>query len=509
MVAALLAACAAPAAPGAGQQGTTVPGATAVTPQATAPPVATEDEGPFRIEVLLRYHTPDAPRADNLVIQEFERLANVELDLTWTPQTAYEDVINVIIASGDLPMVMLITGNVRPMASEVDAVRNGMFWRLQDFMEPFYYLNQVSPVSMANASIDGYMWGMFRTRPLIRSGFIFRQDWFDALDLDFPRNAEHLMEILEVLRDADIDGIHAAGQAPMLLQDDIPIRSMGAYFGVPNEWGIVDGRLVPDHFYDEYLETLQWFRTAYERGLINRDFPSLQTNMQRDAVGQGRGLFMFHSIDRYLAQVHELRNIVPDAEFTPGVVFSEAPHMMVHARSGWDGKFYVSTSAVPDEADVWRIMEFFDFMHSPAANNLIQFGIEDRHHTMVSEGMASQSAEQRELFASEVLVIEQFGFRFNLNNHQVYGMPAYEQRINELFTFYDHLALGNPTAAFVADSFNRHGRELEDLIDSANIRFVIGEIDEAGWMAVARDEWLRLGGQAIMDEYQAMFDAIN
>ncbi len=53
----------------------------------------------------------------------------------------------------------------------------------------------------------------------------------------------------------------------------LPFDIIQTWFGAPNGWGEKDGKLVPEHQTEEYLEALNWMRKLCEEGLIKKDFP--------------------------------------------------------------------------------------------------------------------------------------------------------------------------------------------------------------------------------------------
>ena len=465
------------------------------------------DEAPFEIEILTRFHTPESPTAENLAVAEIERIANVKLNITWIPQTAYDDKINVTIASGDYPQVMLITGNAKPMAVEVEAVRAGMFWKVGDYLQDYDNLKSLNASAIENASIDGELWGMYRTRPLARTGFFYRTDWMEKFNLEAPKSPEHLKEILRKFVNEDPDGNGVNDTAGMAQEDllDSAIAAVAPYFGLPHKWFIENDTLRPIQYDERYFEIVKWFKECYDEGLMNRDFPTVNS-AQRDELMTGRYGFAFTSIDKGDKAVVALQQINPNADFTVGLTFSEAPEQYIWGRAGWDGKYYISTQKVKEEADVRRIMEYFNAMHSPEISNLIAYGFEGTHYDKVDDKTIRISEEQKTKFLQEIEVMEQLGFRYTVNNYSVADMPSYQAQYTEIFKTKDALTRGDPTAAFNSETYNEKGKDLETFLNDTNTKFITGAIDEAGWRS-AIEQWGKTGFDNIVKEYQEVYDA--
>jgi putative aldouronate transport system substrate-binding protein len=178
------------------------------------------------------------------------------------------------------------------------------------------------------------------------------------------------------------------------------------------------------------------------------------------------------------------------------------------ARSGYDSKFYVSKKAVPNEADMIRIMQYFDDMHSPEINNLIYNGIEGLHYTKVSDTEITVSSEQRAKYIVEAEPVTQLGFQFKKNNYTIKDTPYYQGRVIFYNDKYEVEMVNDPTLTFTSDTKSEVGTELEQFIWDSGVQFITGAIDEKGWWA-AVERWRRDGGDKITAEYQAQYDAIN
>ena len=61
---------------------------------------------------------------DNPLQKKLEEYTNTKLKISWIPQAAYQEKVNVTIASGDLPEILMVRLQKEP--SVVQAVRAGM-----------------------------------------------------------------------------------------------------------------------------------------------------------------------------------------------------------------------------------------------------------------------------------------------------------------------------------------------------------------------------------------------
>jgi putative aldouronate transport system substrate-binding protein len=85
-----------------------------------------------------------------------------------------------------------------------------------------------------------------------------------------------------------------------------------------------------------------------------------------------------------------------------------------------------------------------------------------------------------------------------------YGGPLYQLR-DELYKKNASIAVANPLQSYVSDTYSEKGSELDKIIEDARIKFIMGEIDEAGFDAAVA-KWKKDGGDKIIEEYTAAYN---
>jgi putative aldouronate transport system substrate-binding protein len=465
-------------------------------------------DGPFRITIMVRQGAAEAPTPENAALKEIERLTNTELDIRWTPAAGYPDVFSVTVASNDYPMVILVEGGSKPSVTEVELVRSGVFWKVGDYIQdPKYrWLSQLDEAIIQNASIDGELWGMFRTRPVVRNGLFYRKDWADKLGLGDPKNLDELYNMLYAFVHNDLDengknDTYGVAQESYLRN---VFATISPLFGIGNGWDVIDGRLVAVHTEQGYLDMLRFIKRLYDDGLMNHDFPTVTESRRNELMADNYGM-VISTIEKGLNSIGPLQKLYPNADFKVMTNFEGKPLL---GLSGFESKFYISKKAVPSEVDVRRIIDYFDVMHSPDVNNLIYQGFENVHYTKIGPNEITVSDEQRARYTTEIYPIEQLGFRFRKNNYTVTNNPYYQSQVDYFNYVYQTTLVNDPTFTLSSATQDEVGNDLTQLIWDAGIQFVTGAIDEAGWQA-AVDRWRREGGDRMTVEYQDAYDAIN
>ena len=463
--------------------------------------------GPFEISIMSRMGSAEAPQPDNAVIKEIERISNTKLKIEWVALGAYDEKVNVTVASNDYPMVMLFPNGDKRGPVEVEAVRAGAFWKVGDYLKNYDNLKNLDPVTINNASIDGELWGMFRTRPIVRNGGYYRSDWAKKLGLSDPKNLDDLTAMLRAFVNDDPDGNGQKDTGGLAQEQsiDLLVAALANWYGIGNGWEIVDNKVRPCHDNPEYIDMLKYIKSLYDEGLMNRDFATTEPT-KRDEMMAGKYGMALVSIDKADLSLVPLQQIHPDANFNVFVNFADSPHP-VWGRSGFDGLYYVSKQAVPKEEDFLKIMDFFNVMYSTEVNNLIYRGIEGRHYTKAGDDTVTISDGQNAKYILEVNPMEQLGMRYTKNIYKVSNLPYYNAQVEDYFNGkYTGKIDQNPAFSWDSKTFSDKGKDLDQIITDARIKFITGAIDENGWYAEV-DRYRKSGGDAMTAEYQTAYDA--
>ncbi|MNH31966.1 Lipoprotein LipO precursor [compost metagenome] len=81
-----------------------------------------------------------------------------------------------------------------------------------------------------------------------------------------------------------------------------------------------------------------------------------------------------------------------------------------------------------------------------------------------------------------------------------------KQKAENLVLDNNEFLIDNPAAPLQSQTFIEMGVRLQQVINDATYKFILGDIDEAGFQKVV-DKWLADGGQKIIDEYSADYEA--
>ena len=503
----LLAACAAP---------TTTPAdpvtpATPATPAAPAPaPPPEAPAEPLRFEMLVNFNGTEPPRS-TFMFDHFEENMNAIIDVTWIPTQAYNDLWAAQMAAGSLPHVAVVRDPMAPIV--IEAARSGMLWPLDAYLNPDWEaFNRLNEMVLETIRVDGVLYAFPREREMVRAGAYFRQDWLDNLGLDVPTNMEEIMEVLRAFTEDDPNGdgsetfgLSIAGRSLSNLASTI-----SPYFGGTPFWTVdAEGNFIHEIFTPEYMMALEFYREAYTRGFIIPDFAVLQDSTVPFAQGRA-GLLIQTTVGDAVNAQRDLQSLFPDA--TVGATMdirSPDGSLRIRAHTGYTGALVFPRTSIRTQDELEAILRFWNELGSRENAMLINNGAEGLHFDIV-DGYIVRSSEQNAQFQLDLQDMSQFHpFGFDTwFDYPVRQATDLGQHIaDSIRAFGDH-AIANPAAPFISDTQVRLGTTLSDILSDAEMRFVLGHIDEAGLQA-AIDEWWRVGGEQVTAEFTAQWRAVN
>ncbi|MFB9274682.1 extracellular solute-binding protein [Cohnella cellulosilytica] len=449
------------------------------------------------------YFTTEPPREDNAALKAMEEYTGTKLNITWVPGTAYTEKTNVTLASGTLPQVIMVNNMDIKTPSFVSAVRSGMFWEVGPYLGNYPNLSQKSAVAETNMSIDGKVYGIFRGRVLSRNGIVFRKDWLDKLGLQEPKTIDDFYEMLKAFVTQDPDGNGKPDTIGLGVDKtyDIVSKDLKAWFGAPNGWEMKDGVMTPDFMAPEYMDAMNFMKKLYDEKLINTDFPV--TQYQKDLLNKGNTGALITSMGNTLdGSFTALMQADPNVKLDFVRTLEGPKGERAASGPGYHGVFMFPRSSVKTEEELLAILDYFDKISSDEMNFLLDWGIEGRHHQMVD---GKPELIDAELFTQEVNPIKQM----KTYDGSIVGEGTPEgQKLADSYAANEQIIVSDDSLPLTSNTFAEKGNDLKKIINDAEIKYIFGENDLAGWQA-AIEQWKAQGGDQVMQEFSEEYQKLQ
>lgn len=466
-----------------------------------------DPDSTVEITWLNMLHTASTP--NDVIKTELEARTNAKITFNWVPDASKEERITTALASQVLGEIVTLTQINN--SSVRNALKSEMFWDVEEYLSEFPNLKNISEDRIASAKVGGKLYGVPFQKALTRSGFVMRQDWLDNLGLKVPTNLDELMEVARAFTEDDPDGNGVNDTVAFGDRSDLRYGSfklLSSYHGTPNGWAVDDkGKFTPEFETKEYKETLNYSRTLFEKGYLFQDFAVTAKAEQQQQFAQGKtgiytGMIDITNLRNASQGLQEGLALVPvnkiskDAKSSDVTIWSEG--------NGVNGLLAFPKSYVKTEGELRRLLKFVDDLMTEDNYMLLTLGIEGVHYEMGADGVAKKL--DNDLWKAEVQPFSssrpsEIAFDLKDSNPE-------KEFANELIRENDAFAVLNPALLLDSATFNEVGTELEKLITDATFKYIMGQIDEAGFdSAVA--EWRRQGGDKIVAEYEADYASMK
>ncbi|MDL4840271.1 extracellular solute-binding protein [Aquibacillus rhizosphaerae] len=462
-----------------------------------------ETDEVVKFSMMANLHTPEVP--EEKVLNEIEERTNTDIEIQWVPDNNYEDRLNTAFATNSLPDAVFLK-NQNTFTQFRDAITDGQFWEVGPYLDQFENLSGMKEEVLNNTKVDGKIYTLYQGRPLSRQGIIYRKDWADNLGLSAPETTEEFFEMARAFTEDDPDGNGKDDTFGVTDRSDLiygAFKTVSSWFGTPNYWGEKDGELLPEFMFDEYTETMDYFKDLRENGYINQDFPVTSKVDQQEFIKNGTAGIYVGSMGDVVSLYNDAVAINPDVEYdVHNHVEGPDGEFGVWAIPGYGNLVMFPKSSVETEEELLGILGFFDQMMTPEISNLAYWGMEDEHYT-INDGGAVPTEDQA-LFDREVKPYQAIEIGEPETNGRYEGFFEYEPKAKseELFKDNENYLINDPTVTLVSDTFVQDGSRLQQIITDATYQYILGDLDEAGFED-AVENWKSQGGEQIIEEYNA------
>lgn len=464
---------------------------------------ASEQEPPLELFLMYNFDGVEFPEENNIVQQKLEELTNTKLTVHALPGPAFEERLPVMIASGDMPDAVPIPRRHQKLPYVIQAVQDGLFWEIGPYLDQFPNLSMINSKIYDNIAYDGKTYGIPRVRPMARRAYQYRADWLENLGMEEPKTVDQYYEMLRAFTFDDPDQNGQDDTYGLVMMQGQPLANYHApFFGAPNNWMVTeDGEFIKDVMTDEYLEALKFTKRLYDEGIMNRDFAIIDRPEWTAAVEEGRAGVRIDvtgstiGIDENV-KVHEGEN----ARFSMFSILEHGHGKRIFMEGGHNGFWLFPKSSIKDEEHLLRVLKFFDDFAGEEVANYLTWGVEGEHHEVV-DGVARRLPAYDEGFGDMAgaysAPIATLPLSVNAKPGEKKPLEILDEQLNAENEKY---MVADPTLPLVSETYLEVGAQIDTILKDADVKFVMGEIDEEGWKNEVQ-KWRERGGDKIAQEY--------
>ncbi len=324
-----------------------------------------------------------APEKDNEFWKAMEEKFNVDYTVDWVPTDTYEQKIELVLSSGELPDLMQIQNTSAPSFQK--AVEAGAFYDitelLGDFSEYPNLKNNTNQNAWVLSKIKEKNYIVPRTRGNLDSGLMIRKDWLDELGLKVPETMEEFKDTITKIVQSDPDGNGANDTIGLLLGVENMDGFWPAAFGTRDIERDADGGIIYERLTDKYANYVDYMRELYSNGAVAKEFALIKGQQAEELFLSGKSATYVKNAWHLYRLNEECKKTDPNAEVVL-IPYLKGPDGYAHIYDlGYFGGMAISAKC--SEEKVKQILKFFDATCAEENYNFVNYGIEGVQWTMV------------------------------------------------------------------------------------------------------------------------------
>jgi putative aldouronate transport system substrate-binding protein len=455
----------------------------------------------------------------NPILQAIYDATGVKMDITWVADSAYGEMTSLTLADpSNMPEVMVMQGPRD--AVTISSARAGAFWDLTDLIADYPNLAAGQQTIYDNISIDGRVYGIYRARDYARAGVYYRCDKAaEAGITEKPTNVQEFKDLCMALAGLS-DDTYCINMCKYVAGT---IGIMTVMCGAPYQYGIdAEGKIYPAFEDEHFQEGLDFLRELYAAGGIDPDFITIESGNWNDAE-RSENPKAFMRLD-CLDNGHRLQQWYED---NLGYVADPPVVALLTAIPNDEGKIQiwpqnigasgevVITKAVTEEK-LPAVLSFLDWLNSEAGQIAINCGVEGTNYWIhedgfryaYPEGEAENANTYTEYNNTTLHSLNQLGMNVNGNLTPAVAGTILRDEYQKNLLENGKYVIGNPCLTYDSDTATMMGATLSQDIEDAQVKYIsnIIDLDE---LKAAYETWHAMGGDMILADYQAIYDAEN
>lgn len=273
---------------------------------------------------------------NNVWTRMLEEKYNIDLEYEWLAgdEAAYEEKVNLMLASGELPDIFSVSATQFSELMEADLIQP-----LGDVWETYANENSKNLIEVEggenvikSVTYDGEMMAIpFTGNPKENAPILYiRQDWLDNLGLEAPETMDDVLAIAEAFATQDPDQNGADDTYAIGMEKSV-FGWTSALFYANDSWPDnyvmnEDGELTNSMTSEGTKETLQLLNEWYEKGYIDSEWFTKDDSQENELVANGKIGVYFGGFPKPLSPLQQQHTLEPDSDW------------LVMACPGYDGK---------------------------------------------------------------------------------------------------------------------------------------------------------------------------
>lgn len=473
-----------------------VQGAYLTYPQSLTQSVATKPgDGSTVHALVITYSPPPRAMGENQLWTAINAALGIDLKLTHVPSADYLKKMATLMASGDMPDLMVITGDPPHVNQFVDAKCADLSEFLSgDAIKKYPNLANIPPYAWRGGGrIGGRLMSVPIERPRFNTSLLVNRSLLDAAGA--PKNwtqAEFEQAMTAVTK----------GRRWGMGSDsaELGLSWHGMSFGAPNVWEVKDGKFTGTWESERWLPALEFIAKMRKAGLYHPDAQTMSAvDMQSQLYNQSVAS-MPNGLIAYSTTVGKIKGAWT---VDLGRLYRTDVPGGVHFMNGTFGRVVIKKAAKERVEMILRLLDYLAAPFGTKEYELTHFGVEGKHFTRNADGSPKLTG------LADVENPNTLGIRFVMDGPNALYIPGDAEAAKRMHAYQSEMidnALPNPAAGLTSDSASMLETTLRLKLRERIAAIVAGREPMSAWSAAAKD-WKANGGDKIAEEYAKEYAA--
>lgn len=340
---------------------------------------------PVKIEIALESYGVTPPK-DDFVKKALDEKLGTDITLA-LEATDFANKINVRVAGGNYPDVMLIT---KQQAEQF--AKSGILLDMSPYLDklPDYVSFVGGPDALKKGQVDGKQVSLPKAPTLPINTFWIRKDWLDRLHLKPPETIDELLAVAKAFTDGDPDGNNKKDTLGLSGYEFDTFSGIFGAYGVTsatanNQFLLRDGKLINPLTDPAMKQALAKIREFIEAGVVDPEI--LNKINPTDKAFQGKVGIVYYGWSSMIKDefVKVWKGANPNAEWIQ-LPALKGPTGLAFAGSvdkGNPGNQIAIPKTVEKQPEkLNKILQLLNYISTEEGNRLVQFGLKDVHYTV-------------------------------------------------------------------------------------------------------------------------------
>ncbi|MFC0211538.1 extracellular solute-binding protein [Paenibacillus chartarius] len=452
----------------------------------------------------------------------------IKLQFVAVPRNQEVDKLNLLMSTGDAPDIVFTydTNTVH------NYVKGGGLTELGPLIDKYgpNLKTFLGPEVLAYGVFNGKQYTIPAKRPLpyTQSSYI-RKDWLDKLGLPVPKTTQQFYETMKAFKEKDpgqtggkvIPYSFSSIDGTTITSPFVLIQSFVTKMPEEDRYALstTPGTSVPEVMKPGFKEGVRFLNQMNAEGLINPDFAldkdgkSFEKAVANGYVGAFTALAAHHVLMGTGNVFDALKKNVPGAEYVAMDPFTDEEGKSPKAVYEPIGMYIMVPKSSKHAVEA---IKYLDWMSKPDILFTLTNGIEGRHYTLengIPKAIVTDEARNTFYNNSDLaLVINGKDVGSRDNNVEVASLqfPSYKELAKQ--TILNGLKDGYTAPRFdrPIDAEIKFGKTLKAKAQEAIVKSILAKPEDfSTTFDTLTREYLKLGGQAVIDERRAAYKAMK